>query len=87
MSRGQGNRCSKIQTAESSLPSEGASLLLELVEDELQFDVCPMSWDDGRNPYANPAVLDVYGGATRSCLPCISALVLTIPLSLYFVMP
>lgn len=63
MSRGRGNRCSKIQTAESSLPQEGASLLLELVEDEYQFDVCPMSWDDGRNPYANPAVLDVYAGS------------------------
>ncbi|VDP72301.1 unnamed protein product [Echinostoma caproni] len=60
MSRGRGNQCSKMQTAESSLPEEGASLLLELIEDELQFDVCPMSWDDGRNPYANPAVLDVY---------------------------
>ncbi|CAH8614613.1 unnamed protein product [Heterobilharzia americana] len=36
MSRGRGNRCSKIQTAESSLPQEGASLLLELTEDEYQ---------------------------------------------------
>ncbi|TPP58486.1 Actin cytoplasmic type 5 [Fasciola gigantica] len=65
MSRGRGNQCSKMQSAESSLPEEGASLLLELTEDELQFDVCPMSWDDGRNPYANPAVLDVYARGSR----------------------
>ncbi|CAH8587711.1 unnamed protein product, partial [Dicrocoelium dendriticum] len=68
MSRGQGNRCSKIQTAESSMPEEGASLLLELTEDELQFDVCPMSWDDGRNPYSNPAILDVYSASNRKTL-------------------
>ncbi|VEL34237.1 unnamed protein product [Protopolystoma xenopodis] len=60
MSRGRGNKCDKIQTAESSMPDEGASLLLEMTDDELQFDVCPQSWDEGKNPYATPAVLNVY---------------------------
>ncbi|KAH9278079.1 hypothetical protein ECG_08909 [Echinococcus granulosus] len=63
MSRSLGNRCGKMQTAESSLPEEGASLRLELMEDEYEFDVCPMNYDDGRNPYVNPAVLNVYAHA------------------------
>ncbi|KER33712.1 hypothetical protein T265_00400 [Opisthorchis viverrini] len=79
MSRGRGNQCSKIQTAESSLPEEGASLLLELTEDELQFDVCPMSWDDGRNPYASQDVLDVYGVATHKGFSTHAILLSTIP--------
>lgn len=57
-----------MQTAESSLPEEGASLRLELTEDEYEFDVCPMNYDDGRNPYVNPAVLNVYAGANFSSL-------------------
>lgn len=63
MSRSLGNRCGKTQTAESSSPEEGASLRLELMEDEYEFDVCPMNYDDGRNPYVNPAVLNVYAHA------------------------
>ena len=54
-----------MQTAESSLPEEGASLRLELMEDEYEFDVCPMNYDDGRNPYVNPAVLNVYAHASN----------------------
>ncbi|KAL7056002.1 hypothetical protein AAHC03_020698 [Spirometra sp. Aus1] len=65
MSRSLGNRCGKMQTAESSLPEEGASLRLELVENEYEFDVCPMAFDDGKNPYANPAVLNVYAPGCR----------------------
>ncbi|VDD76438.1 unnamed protein product [Mesocestoides corti] len=68
MSRSLGNQCGKTQTAESSLPEEGASLRLELMEDEYEFDVCPMNYDDGRNPYANPAVLNVYAHAPRAVL-------------------
>lgn len=65
LSRSLGSHCSKIQTAESSDPSMGASLQLELTQNELEFDACPMSFDDGTNPYANPAVFKVYSGSTR----------------------
>ncbi|VDL88987.1 unnamed protein product [Schistocephalus solidus] len=65
MSRSLGNQCGKMQTAESSLPEEGASLRLELTENEYEFDVCPMAFDDGKNPYANPAVLNVYAPGSR----------------------
>ncbi|VDN08752.1 unnamed protein product [Dibothriocephalus latus] len=69
MSRSLGNQCGKMQTAESSLPEEGASLRLELVENEYEFDVCPMAFDDGKNPYANPAVLNVYAPGCRVQCP------------------
>lgn len=81
MSRSLGNQCGKMQTAESSLPEEGASLRLELTEDEYEFDVCPMNYDDGRNPYANPAVLNVYAHATLVEISYCSTILLTIFIS------
>ncbi|VDQ11250.1 unnamed protein product [Trichobilharzia regenti] len=84
MSRGRGNRCSKMQTAESSLPQEGASLLLELTEDEYQFDVCPMSWDDGRNPYANPAILDVYADGS-ALYPFLGLLIMLTSVHIFYI--
>ncbi|VDM32688.1 unnamed protein product [Hydatigera taeniaeformis] len=61
MSRSLGNRCGKTQTAESSTPEEGVSLRLELMEDEYEFDVCPMNYDDGRNPYPEGTFVCVGG--------------------------
>ncbi|KAL3319457.1 hypothetical protein Ciccas_001887 [Cichlidogyrus casuarinus] len=66
MSRGRGNRCEKIQTAESSLPHEGASLLLELTDDEYLFDVCPMAYDDAHDENSKLAVLNLYNSASKT---------------------
>lgn len=82
MSRSQGSHCSKIQTADSSGPETGASLLLELQQNELEFDACPMSFDDGTNPYANPSVFNVYSHGHISEYSHILLILLSI--SIYF---
>jgi hypothetical protein len=65
MSRSLSGQCAKYQTAFSQIPSEGSSLRLEMIENELEFDNCPMRFDDGRDPYANPAVMEVFSGSNR----------------------
>ena len=70
MSRSTGGSCNKLQTAESSTPDTGASLKFELTNNELEFDSCPMKFNDGTDPYNNPALFTVFSGAPPSGLRC-----------------
>jgi hypothetical protein len=65
LSRSLAGQCGKLQTAESFKSDEGASLLLEVTQNERQFDACPMDYDDGRDPYGNPSVIRVFSAADK----------------------
>ena len=63
MSRSTSGHCFASQTDESQTADEGASLMLELTENEREFDGCPMKFVDGHDPYSNAMKLEVFSGA------------------------
>ncbi|PAA50461.1 hypothetical protein BOX15_Mlig029193g2, partial [Macrostomum lignano] len=82
MSRSMASKCMPDQTSSSAYPSESASLMLELTDNERLFDQCPMKFDFGKDPYTNTFQLEVFAHAGRlsptmrpALLACLVAMV------------
>ncbi|XP_067938193.1 uncharacterized protein [Watersipora subatra] len=66
MSRALRAACGPSQTPRSSTDAEGASLQLELHENEREFDDCPQRFLDGRDPYMKATMVYILSAASTS---------------------